>query len=540
MRFCLKYPMRTRPLPSKSRAVLVGTATYSVLDSIPAVKNNILRLRDLLIDTDLFGLPSSHCTTLIDIDDIKSFPEVVGEAVQAAQEFLLIYYAGHGLVQGADDFCLAVPSSRKGPSFTAIRYEDIRREITRTRNHAPTAVILDCCYSARAFVGGMSAALTFNQYAHIDGACTLTACDETTRALAPPGDRHTAFTGELIKAIESGIRGEAEYLGLGALYRHLKIELGARALPNPQFMDRGLVSQIPLFKNRSFVSQAPFPQHIHVVKPLDPMADVPPSPIISVVREPHSPPRTPSASRPAPPVDPVGGFDPSAHEGPYMFRTGRSAARNRAPGPSKADRRSANYRQPKTSRPMAPANSETSPSKPRRSSRKVTVLASGGSIGALAFVSLFLVLNPPSLTNPIQPARTYEVSIDGISSVAMSGAPLVIASALDKQQRGVTAWSPSSRYQTTLIFPSKIRSYIGAAVFSSGGQYVAVSDLQGQVFVYEVSSHRLVAQWHDPSTISRVYICAMAFSGNHRVLALVGNDSGTYAWNLATDKTQLI
>src|SRR6266702_3838705 len=86
------------PDPEKSRVVLVGVADYTALDPLPAVENNIQRLRELLTDADLWGLPAGNCRVILGDDDPRTVPSAIREAARAAEDLLLVYYAGHGLL----------------------------------------------------------------------------------------------------------------------------------------------------------------------------------------------------------------------------------------------------------------------------------------------------------------------------------------------------------------------------------------------------------------------------------------------------------
>ena len=241
------------PDPEKSRVVLVGVPEYAELPDLPAVGNNIRRLRELLTDSGLWGLPAGNCTTIVGDDDPRTVPRAIRGAARSAEDLLLVYYAGHGLLPpDTDKFCLALPSSSKDYTDSALRYEDVRGAVACARPGVGRAVILDCCFSARAFETGMAAPPSFGELTRIPGTCMLTACDETSRALAPPGETYTAFTGELISAIDHGLDGAPQLLDVGTLYRHLCGVLAAKSRPQPQFFSRGEGRELCLVRNRRY------------------------------------------------------------------------------------------------------------------------------------------------------------------------------------------------------------------------------------------------------------------------------------------------
>src|SRR5712691_332422 len=100
------------PDPDRSRVVLAGVADYSELEFLPGVANNLWRLQELLTDPGLWGLPAANCTVIAGDDDPRSVPRAIRTAAGAAEDMLLVYYAGHGLLPpDSDKFCLALPSS---------------------------------------------------------------------------------------------------------------------------------------------------------------------------------------------------------------------------------------------------------------------------------------------------------------------------------------------------------------------------------------------------------------------------------------------
>ncbi|MEU8802439.1 caspase family protein [Spirillospora sp. NPDC048819] len=260
------------PDPEQSRVVLIGVPAYTYLDDLPAVEQNVRRLRELLTDPGLWGLPERNCAVVVGDDDPRTVPRAIRAAARGAEDLLFVYYAGHGLLpHDSDKFCLALPSSTLDDSYTAIRYEDVRLAMAEARPGVPKVMFLDCCFAARALEGAMGAPPGLSELSRIEGACTLTACDETSRALAPPGDAYTAFTGEFIRVIENGITGGSEYLDLGTLFHHLRPALEVKGLPQPQFFARGDGGTIPLFRNRAYSASSsvvepsdfPLPEALH-------------------------------------------------------------------------------------------------------------------------------------------------------------------------------------------------------------------------------------------------------------------------------------
>lgn len=256
----------TTPDPAGSRAVLIGVhsaADALGLGELPAVEKNLAELRRVLTDGTVWGLPDEHCLYIPE----PAYPhEVLTEVERAAVEAtdtLLLYYAGHGLLVGEEqDLHLALSGVRWDDdclSYAKLRAR-LRQAGTRARR---TVVILDCCYSGKA-LGEMSPESpcivpdlqgVVAQKADIEGVCVLTASAATRKALAPIGDKFTAFTGELIHVLCNGVAGSGEFLDMTMIYDAVSNRLADRqGVPEPQFGTRGHGADIILARNRSFTA----------------------------------------------------------------------------------------------------------------------------------------------------------------------------------------------------------------------------------------------------------------------------------------------
>ncbi|MEU6675630.1 caspase family protein [Streptomyces sp. NPDC046925] len=229
------------PDSEKSRIVLIGCSQYgsSELPDVPGVKNNVSALFDTFTD-DLTGIVTpQNCTTLLDPEDQSSVGELVTTAADQAEDLLLIYYAGHGLLSAArHELFLSTMNTAPGLRlpFTGVDYSHIRdacmESTARTR-----VVILDCCYSGRAITGALSTSESdtafFNQV-RVAGTYVLAASPGHGVAKAHPEDRFTAFTGELLRILQERISGGESLLTLNSIYKHLQASLRASGNPIPQ------------------------------------------------------------------------------------------------------------------------------------------------------------------------------------------------------------------------------------------------------------------------------------------------------------------
>jgi hypothetical protein len=198
----------------------------------------------------LWGLADEHCRVVENPQTQDDVLDVVHHAASEASAGLVVYFAGHGLMDEKFELYLALPESDSERLHKAVRYDAIRREVTNTARRARTKVVLlDCCYSGLA-LGGMGGTVQMADQARIDGTYLMTATAETSLALAPPGEQFTAFTGALIDTLSHGIPGGAALIDMGSLYYHVRAELEARRHPIPQQRARNDGREIALVRNR--------------------------------------------------------------------------------------------------------------------------------------------------------------------------------------------------------------------------------------------------------------------------------------------------
>src|SRR5690606_24888979 len=88
---------------------LIGTGTYRAgLSDLPAVRNNLRDLKAVLTDPALGGLPPERCVQLGDPEDIRTVYRTLKHYAALAEDTLIVYFAGHGLVGPRTDLYLAL------------------------------------------------------------------------------------------------------------------------------------------------------------------------------------------------------------------------------------------------------------------------------------------------------------------------------------------------------------------------------------------------------------------------------------------------
>ncbi len=280
--------MSALPDPSGSRAVLIGTSIYSHLEDLPAVRNNLTGFHDVLIDPALGGLPASQCKILENPGKPEDVYNAVQEQARAAEDMLLVYFVGHGKTGDRNELYLCLRDTNPDKLFySALAYDHMRAAILESRA-AKKVVILDCCFSGRAMPDLAGDEESIIDEVGIEGAYLLTATQANARALAPPGERYTAFTGTLLGLLRTGIPDGPELLPLARLFPHLKHALTSRNFPPPRQRGTDTITHLALTRNPAYA-------------PPNPAADVP-----------RSEPR--AQSHPGPTRDRTAGQEPSLGE----------------------------------------------------------------------------------------------------------------------------------------------------------------------------------------------------------------------------------
>ncbi|MEV0114912.1 serine protease [Streptomyces sp. NPDC050844] len=246
----------------ESNVVLIGCHTFTELTELPAVADNLSGLKDALLDPKVWGVPEDRIHVLAQPTNGDDVIDVVLNAASHASDTLVVYYAGHGLIDpSTGELYLALADSRMRDILVqrALRFEELRRVIL-TSGAQKKAVLIDCCYSGRALPETMGAGIVSPlDNAMIEGTCVTTATSATAQALAPAGEKFTAFTGALIRTLTQGVPGAGALLDMERLYHAVNAQLLSQCRPLPQQMNRNTAGRICIARNRAHRASAPSP-----------------------------------------------------------------------------------------------------------------------------------------------------------------------------------------------------------------------------------------------------------------------------------------
>ncbi|MGW2712701.1 caspase family protein [Streptomyces sp. NPDC001356] len=219
------------PDGAASRVVLIGCSDFDDIDlpAIPAVKANLADLRSTLTDQTQGTLPPEHCRVLADPADHRSVGMALAQAAREAEDLLLVYYTGHGLLD--EDGLLHLALSSTDPDhvgFTGVPADLVKRYLGRARARL-RVLVLDCCFSGRAVAAMTESGSLLSAQLDMSGTYTLTSTTATAPSHAPPGQRHTAFTAALLDALN-----QPQPLTLDDIHQHIDTVLHGMGLPRPQ------------------------------------------------------------------------------------------------------------------------------------------------------------------------------------------------------------------------------------------------------------------------------------------------------------------
>lgn len=234
------------PDPDRSNVVLLGTSRYydPDLHDLPGVRDNVQDLRTLLTDRRYGIVAPDRCIPVLEPVGYRELFGTLRAQAQAATDTLVVYYAGHGLLNDNASLYLAMRDTGKTDLAVSALPFQLIREVMLDSTATSKVLILDCCFSGRA-IDGMGADTIV-----VEGSYVLTASAATQEARAPKGATYTAFTGELIRLLREGVAGGPALLSVHDLYLRLRHALRARDFPDPQSQATRTAQGIVLARNR--------------------------------------------------------------------------------------------------------------------------------------------------------------------------------------------------------------------------------------------------------------------------------------------------
>jgi chaperonin GroEL len=246
-------------VPAKSRAVLIAASRFprdNALLPLPAVLNNVADLVEVLVAPTHIGLPSHQVVVINDEPSASNIAETIDEVGREAEDCLLLYYAGHGLVSRSGDLLLATSgSTQAGAQYNALPLATLKAAVLASPA-AKHIIILDCCFSGRAVQLMTETQSLLRAELDVRGTFAIASAPANKPAMAPEGARNTAFTGELLRILKHGVDNGHEALDLDELYELVRSALLRDGQPEPQRMNSINVRPFHFCRNRYYTKDS--------------------------------------------------------------------------------------------------------------------------------------------------------------------------------------------------------------------------------------------------------------------------------------------
>ncbi|MGW5723644.1 caspase, EACC1-associated type [Amycolatopsis sp. NPDC003865] len=253
------------PVPDASRAVLIGTTTFSgdlSASPLEGTRNNVLDLAEALAHPQFGGFRRENCTRLLDERDPRAILRVLDENADLATDVLLVYLAGHALPKdpAGNELFLCLPGTNPAERHwwhDALSFSDVS-DVVRNSPAANRIIIVDSCFAGLVLPDAMSPDAVYQ----VAGAYTLTSVGPNMRAVAPSGARHTAFSGALVRLLAEGVPGHHDLLTLPRIFPLLKSELVANGFPAPHQIAADTADQLAVVRNRAGTTRTTISPHL--------------------------------------------------------------------------------------------------------------------------------------------------------------------------------------------------------------------------------------------------------------------------------------
>jgi Caspase domain len=246
-----------------STALLIGGdghPFYPELEPLPEARNSVLALAACLADRKLVGF--GNVIPIIDqgypqvVEMLYQHCEFLREREKARNDCLLVYFAGHGLIDDDDTALLLATRSThwKYPHDSALSVASLKRMMASCKVGV-SILMLDCCYAAKA----VNERFPDNALKSLDSVARYVVCSSgpRQRSRVPANGQYTGFTGELLAAMKEGLKDRGATVPFSALIMTTAKRCVDLGLPEPWLNFAGKAAQGSDFE---FIRNAAFQQ----------------------------------------------------------------------------------------------------------------------------------------------------------------------------------------------------------------------------------------------------------------------------------------
>lgn len=244
---------------SHTKVILIGNSIYPHWPdgNIKNIEVNLNKLKEVLCDTNFVGIKDPD-----NIFELHNYSKTqiqlkLSEITRSCSpdDNLLIYYAGHGLLDIEDlkKLYLATNDTRlQDKMLTCVSSDELKAPLIKCKARNKI-MILDCCFAAKA-AGLQSDAISLsgNYWGSTEGVYFMMSSDIDEPSRYDPNDHSipTFFTQKLIQTITEGAEANHEIWTLDEVFEAMKRKWDKSKAPEPINLTYKEVGRMPFCYNR--------------------------------------------------------------------------------------------------------------------------------------------------------------------------------------------------------------------------------------------------------------------------------------------------
>jgi uncharacterized caspase-like protein len=225
-------------MTGQKRALIIGIDHYGdpAFNTLNFAAKDAIELKKVLLDPDVGEFSEAPC--LYEPKDVtkRELETNLARMIRktTAEDLLLLYFAGHGMLDGNQQLCLVTPDTNPALVFwTGVPMENINRMVKECRCRGSVVLMLDCCYSGpqgESFRGN-ALADSFNQFSNqeeLSKNVVISAAQGEQLARERDDLQHGIFTHFLLEGLRTDADKDKDgYVSLEELFEYVSTRVAA-------------------------------------------------------------------------------------------------------------------------------------------------------------------------------------------------------------------------------------------------------------------------------------------------------------------------